>query len=125
MKYSAIMSVAALVVVTFLASPLSAKIAEEWYLLSERVHMVDEEPSLRVREIMLPTNEIAFLEYHQTSEGNLRLLVAEQSESTTNSLEMLCKAFGLSLDRNGEVSHSPDIVSTLPCVDNPKQRDRT
>ena len=86
--------------------------------------MVDEEPSLRVREIMLPTNGIAFLEYHKTKEGNLRLLVAEQSESTAASLDVLCKVFGLNLDRTGELSQSPDILSTLPCVYIPKQSAR-
>lgn len=86
--------------------------------------MVDEKPSLRVREIMLPSNEIAFLEYHQTKEGNLRLLVAEQSESTAASLDLLCKVFGLSLDRNGEVSHSPEILSSLPCVHSSKKTGR-
>lgn len=94
MNLSKIMSGAALVAATFMASPLSANISGQWYLLSERVHMVDEEPSLRVREIMLPTGEVASLEYHQTREGNLRLLVAEQSESTAASLDCFAKPLG-------------------------------
>lgn len=96
---------------------LERKDEERMDLLSERVELVNQEPTLRVREMMLPTGQVTSLEYHQTAEGNLKLLVADQSESAVASLELLCKSLGLSLDRNGEVSHSPSILSTLPCVD--------